>query len=111
MPNIKLFYVLMTILGVVIPWYFFGQFFAQNGLDISAFWAGLFVNGAAGGFSADIFLTATVFWVWSYRDARAIKVTAWWTVIPATFFVGLSLALPLYLLLRLHCPKQEARAS
>lgn len=111
MQNIKVFYSAMALFGVVIPWYFFGQFFAQNGMDIRAFLAGLFVNGAAGGFSADIFLTSMVFWVWSYRDANAEKIEEWWIVIPATLLVGLSLALPLYLLLRLKTLKSEDTVS
>ena len=94
------FYLIMAIVGTVVPWAFFGGFFVANGFDIPAFARGLFANGAAGGFSADVLISILVFWVWSYGDARANAVPNWWWVLPSGCFVGLSLALPLYLWLR-----------
>ncbi|MGW8704437.1 DUF2834 domain-containing protein [Brevundimonas sp. NPDC055814] len=96
----KNFYLAMAVVGTVIPWLFFGSFFGTHGPDIPLFLQSLFANGAAGGFSADALITIVIFWVWSWRDARANKVGRWWLVLPASFFVGLSLALPLYLHLR-----------
>ncbi|MYF07515.1 MAG: DUF2834 domain-containing protein [Rhodospirillaceae bacterium] len=98
--TLKTFYLLAAVLGTAIPWLFFGGFFAANGIDIAAFVAGLFANGAAGGFSADVLISIAVFWLWSYCDARQHGVAAWWLVLPAGLCVGLSLALPLYLYLR-----------
>ena len=94
------FYLVAAVAGTVIPWLFFGAFFALNGLDIPLFLQSLFANGAAGGFSADVLITIFVFWVWSWRDAKARGVARWWLILPASFFVGLSLAFPLYLYLR-----------
>lgn len=88
------------IVGIVVPWYFFSGFIAQHGLALDGFLAALYANDAAGGFSSDIFISATVFWVWSYCDGQKLKVQHWWLVLPATLFVGLSMALPLYLLMR-----------
>ncbi|WP_449227794.1 DUF2834 domain-containing protein [Azospirillum argentinense] len=90
----------MAVVGTVAPWVLFGSFFAAHGPDLPLFLQSLFVNGAAGGFSADVFASIIVFWVWSWRDAVKLQVERWWLVLPATFFVGLSLALPLYLYLR-----------
>lgn len=97
---IRRFYLLMCVIGTVIPWAFFGSFFASNGLDVLLFLKGLFTNGAAGGFSADVLISIAVFWVWSFIDARKVGVKQWWWVLPASFFVGLSLALPLYFYVR-----------
>lgn len=94
------FYLAMAVLGTVVPWSFFASFFAMNGPDIPLFLQSLFANGAAGGFSADVLITIFIFWVWSWRDATRNSVAHWWLVLPASFFVGLSLALPLYLYLR-----------
>lgn len=94
------FYLLAAVVGTVVPWLFFAGFFAQNGLDIPGFAGGLFANGAAGGFSADVLISIAVFWIWSYRDAGQHGITQWWLVLPAGCTVGLSLALPLYLWLR-----------
>lgn len=98
--TVKNFYLLMAVVGTVVPWIFFGSFFALSGIDIPLFLQSLFVNGAAGGFSADVLISIPVFWIWSWRDATQHSVARWWLVLPANFFVGLSLALPLYLYLR-----------
>ncbi|RDE07659.1 DUF2834 domain-containing protein [Pelagibacterium lacus] len=100
------FYLAMAVAGTVVPWLFFGYFFALHGLDLPLFVQSLFANGAAGGFSADVLISIVVFWVWSWRDAARNNVAPWWLVLPASFFVGLSLALPLYLYLRERCKEQ-----
>lgn len=97
---LKNFYALMAVIGTILPWYFFGTFIAANGLDIPLFVSSLFVNGAAGGFTADVLISALIFWVWSYIDANRNEVKNWWVVLPTMTLVGLSLALPLYLYLR-----------
>lgn len=97
---IKIFYLITAIVGTIIPWMFFANFFTTQGIDIPLFISSLFVNGAAGGFSADVLISILVFWVWSYRDSRQHNVNRWWLVLPTSFTVGLSLALPLYLYLR-----------
>lgn len=96
----RLFYLAMCVIGTVVPWAFFGGFFAAHGLDLPLFLRSVFANGPAAGFSADVMLSIGVFWVWSFIDARETGTQPWWVVLPAGCFVGLSLALPLYLYLR-----------
>ncbi|WP_283177057.1 DUF2834 domain-containing protein [Gemmobacter sp. 24YEA27] len=98
--TVRHFYLAMAIIGTLVPWLFFGSFFALNGLDIPLFLQSLFANGAAAGFSIDVLLSILVFWVWSWRDAARNRIRHWWLVLPASIFVGLSLSLPLYLWLR-----------
>lgn len=98
--SVKNFYLVMAVIGTIVPWLFFGSFFAQHGLNLWFFVQSLFANGAAGGFSADVLITIVIFWVWSWRDATKNHVPHWWLVLPSSFCVGLSLALPLYLYLR-----------
>ena len=93
-------YLVFAVIGTVVPWLFFTSFIAEEGLNIPLFIESLFVNGAAGGFSADVLISIAVFWVWSYADAQNRNVGRWWVMIPAGFRVGLSLALPLYLYFR-----------
>ncbi|WP_395541851.1 DUF2834 domain-containing protein [Neotabrizicola sp. sgz301269] len=98
--TIRNFYLLMAAVGTVVPWLFFGSFFAQHGFALPLFLQSLFANGPAAGFSADVLISIPIFWLWSWRDAERQNVERWWLVLPASFFVGLSLALPLYLYLR-----------
>ncbi|WP_417266837.1 DUF2834 domain-containing protein [Celeribacter baekdonensis] len=99
MPSSRVWFLLAAI-GTLIPWIFFGSWFATNGFAPISFLMDLFANGAAGGFSSDVLISITVFWIWSYFDARREGVARWWLVVPAGVTVGLSLALPLYLGLR-----------
>lgn len=98
--NAKRLYLCTAVIGTVVPWIFFWEFFALHGVNIPLFLQSLFVNGAAGGFAADVLISIPIFWIWSWRDAATHGVARWWLVLPASFFVGLSLALPLYLYLR-----------
>lgn len=98
--HLRHFYLAMAVIGTLLPWFFFGSFFALNGLDILLFLQSLFANGAAAGFSVDVLLSILVFLVWSWQDAARNKIRHWWLVLPASCTVGLSLSLPLYLWLR-----------
>lgn len=98
--NVRNLYLALAVIGTVIPWLFFGTFFAQHGPDIPLFLQSLFANGAAAGFSVDVLISILVFWIWAWQDAARHKVAHWWLIFPASCLVGLSLALPLYLYLR-----------
>lgn len=104
----RLFYLVMMLVGTAVPWAFFGTFFLRSGLDLPGFVSELFATGPAAGFTADVLLSIVVFLVWSSTDAQRVGVRRWWLVIPATCLVGLSLALPLYLYLR---ETREPRAT
>ena len=60
----------------------------------------MFNGPAASGATTDLLLSSMVFWVASFVDARARNIAHWWIVLPATLLVGLSLAMPLWLLMR-----------
>lgn len=94
------FYFIAAVLGTLVPWAFFADYFYSNGFAPMAFLGALFVNGAAGGFSADTLISILVFWVWATRNARRHGVKYYWFIYPVGCFVGLSIALPLYLYLR-----------
>lgn len=61
--NLKTAYLMLAILGAAIPIAFFASFAAENGLDLFSFVAALFVNGAAGGFTADLLINSFAFWI------------------------------------------------
>ena len=94
------FMLVMIIAGTVLPWLFFGSFFAQNGISLTGFVGALFANGAAGGAMTDLILSSAVFWAWSSRDAAQRQIRHWWVLVPCTLLVGLCLAIPLYLYMR-----------
>ncbi|MEO7222311.1 MAG: DUF2834 domain-containing protein [Devosia sp.] len=93
-------YAVAAIVGTLVPYLFFLNFFASSGLNVSAFIQNAFSTPVGAGFTSDLLISSAVFWAWSYFDARALRLKGWWAVVPATVLVGLSLAMPLYFLLR-----------
>ena len=88
-------YLILAIVGAVVPYVFFIGFFNSEGVDLMAFIGGLFVNGAAGGFTADLLISSFVFWLFMFsRQAEGPKP---WIFIALNLTIGLSCALPAYL--------------
>lgn len=88
-------YLLAAILGAVVPYIFFINFFSSEGVDLFLFIGGLFVNGAAGGFTADLLISSFVFWLFMFN--RMEKGPKPWVFIALNLTIGLSCALPAYL--------------
>ena len=87
-------YLILAIIGSIVPYYYFIQHFQSVGFGIVDFISALFVNGAAGGFSADILISSLVFWLFMIYEKRTNKL---WLYIVLNLSIGLSCALPLYL--------------
>lgn len=93
--TLKTGYLILAILGAVIPMVFFANFAALQGIDLVGFVAALFVNGAAGGFTADLLIASFVFWI--YMFANRAGGPGPWLFIALNLCIGLSCALPAYL--------------
>lgn len=93
----KKLYLALAILGAIIPYLFFFQFIQSEGLNIPLFIESLFVNGAAGGFSADLFFTSFVFWLFMFFEQKNSNKPSPYLFIALNLTIGLSCALPAYL--------------
>ena len=93
-------YLALAIVGGIIPYLFFLDFIQLEGFNIPLFIESLFVNGAAGGFSADLFLTSIVFWVFMFQQAKRRVSPSPHMFVILNLCVGLSCALPAYLFAR-----------
>jgi hypothetical protein len=93
----KRIYLVLAIVGAVIPYVFFLQFFSAEGVNLSGFISGLFVNGAVSGFAADMLISSFVFWVWMFQQQRRAKGPNPAIFIALNLLIGLSCALPAYL--------------
>jgi Terpene cyclase DEP1 len=96
----RTFYLLAAVLGAAIPAYFFLQFIQLHGLDLPKFIVSLFVNGAAGGITADLLISSFVFWAYMFQQMRAGVAIKPWLFIAINLGIGLSCALPAYLYAR-----------
>ena len=93
-------YLILAFVGFVLPYYFFVSFLTENGLNVQLFFEQLFANNIAAFFAVDLIITAIVFLIFSYQEARRYRMGNWWAYLLATLLIGPSFALPLFLYIR-----------
>lgn len=96
----KKIYLVLAIVGAIVPYVFFFQFLQIEGFNLPAFVDALFVNGAAAGFSADLLFTSFVFWLFMFTQQKRAKGPGPYLFIFLNLTIGLSCALPAYLYAR-----------
>ena len=69
-------------------------------MNVARFISALFVNGAAGGFSADLFLASFIFWLFMFQEIKNSNGPKPYVFIVLNLLVGLCCALPAYLYAR-----------
>ncbi len=97
----KIFLTICCVVGIVVPYWFALPFFLIHGPNFRLFVEEMFASRISSFFAADLIISSVIFLGWSRRDARDKKIEGWWLVLVSNLVVGLSLALPLYLLKRL----------
>ena len=98
--NKKGIYAALCVLGFVVPYYFFVRFVAERGIDFSMLIRQAFATPASSFFAVDVIVSSVVLWVFIFREASKRSIRFWWICLIANLAVGVSLALPLFLLLR-----------
>jgi len=93
----KNFYLVLAIIGGVVPYLFFFQFIQLEGLNLPFFIESLFVNGAAAGFSIDLLISSFVFWLFMFQELKRSSNPKPYLFIIINLTIGLSCALPAYL--------------
>jgi len=95
----KSIYLILTIIGSVLPWSFLLGFFLKEGLAIDLFFQYIFTNSVASAVAADLLISATVFLCFAFSELKRLGISGRWLFlyIFATFAVGLSCSLPLFL--------------
>lgn len=95
----KWLYLLLAIVGFILPYYFFMSFLIENGFDLPLLYGQLFANDISTFFAVDLIITAIVFLVFLYSKFNKCCRRLWLFTI-ATLVVGPSFALPLFLYFR-----------
>jgi hypothetical protein len=93
-------YIVLCVLGALIPVAVFVPFAVENGLDMGLFVREMFATQVASFLSTDLILSSLALWVFIIFELRKGPIKYWWLAIIANLAAGLSLALPLFLLLR-----------
>ncbi|MGD8406139.1 MAG: DUF2834 domain-containing protein [Anaerolineales bacterium] len=105
----KTVYIILCILGAAVPLAAFVQFVIENGLDMGLFLREMFGMQVVTILSADLILSSLALWAFIYFELRQRSIKYWWLAIIANVGVGLSLGLPLFLLLRELAIETEKR--
>ena len=86
--------------GAAHPMYYFVTWFRAEGWDIMAMVDAWHVNAATSGLVWDLTIAAVALTLWVLTEALRAKNYLSLLAIPATFCIGVSCGLPLYLYLR-----------
>jgi phosphoglycerol transferase MdoB-like AlkP superfamily enzyme len=96
----KSIFLVLSLIGLVAPYYFFFKFLGENGFDIPLLVGQLFSTNISTFFAVDLVVSIIVFWVYMLAEANKLQMKNWWLYILASLTVGLSFALPLFLYFR-----------
>jgi hypothetical protein len=95
----KAVYLILCVVGVILPYSQFVPWMAANGLNLQLFFHEMLVNRISSFFVMDGLVSAVVLLVFVRREGYLRGATRWLPLL-AVLMVGVSLALPLYLYLR-----------
>ncbi len=93
-------YLALTMWGAIHPMYYFVQWFRANGFDLMGMVDAWHVNAASSGLVWDLTIAAVALTVWIIAEVGVRRNWGALIAIPATFCIGVSCGLPLYLFLR-----------
>jgi hypothetical protein len=91
----------LALWGSVHPMYWFMSYMAANDWSLAALIDAWYVNDSTTGLTWDLTIAAVALTVWVLVEAVRHRHWAGLIAIPATFCIGVSCGLPLYLFLRM----------
>jgi hypothetical protein len=96
----KTLYLILCIVGVVLPYWQFLPWLATNGTNFPLFFHQLFANRVSAFFGIDVVVSAVALMIFVRAERLQLSAAARWLPLIAVLTVGVSLALPLFLYLR-----------
>ena len=96
----KSIYFLLFVAGTVVPYLAFVPWLIDHGLDIPRMMRELFANRVSAFVALDVIVSAIVLWAFIAFEGKRAGVRHKWAPIAASLGIGVSAALPLFLLLR-----------
>jgi hypothetical protein len=99
---LQIVYLMLCLLGLVLPYSQFLPFLAEQGFIVEPkyFFELAFINKIAGFFSMDVIVSSLVLWTFVFWEGSRLKMENSWIYIASNLLVGVSLGLPLFLLMR-----------
>jgi len=103
----KTIYLLLCFIGVLLPYWQFVPWVAENGVNMRLFVQQLFANRVSAFFGMDVFVSAITLLLFVRIENSRLSVRGRRLPLLATLTVGVSLGLPLFLYLREAKLEQE----
>ncbi len=93
-------YLLLAILGIVLPYTLFLPWLLEHGLDFQLFFHELFINDITGAGGLDILAVTIAIVVFIVFEGKRVGVSKFWIPALGTIMLGVGFGLPLFLYLR-----------
>ncbi|EPX76985.1 DUF2834 domain-containing protein [Litoreibacter arenae] len=100
MSTLRMIYLALAIWGAIHPMYYFMQWFSEFGFTLTGMVDAWHANAASSGLVWDLTIAAITLTVWIIAEVAVRRNWSALVAIPATFCIGVSCGLPLYLFLR-----------
>src|SRR3954465_15766246 len=84
----KTLYLVLCVLGTVLPLWQFAPFLREHGLDLRLFFSQLFANPVSGFFGVDVIVSSVVLWVLVAVEGRRAGMKHLWAPVVANCAVG-----------------------
>lgn len=104
-------YLILCILGTILPYSQFVPFLLEHGLNLQLFFEQLFVNRISSFFAMDLIVSSLVLWIFVFWEGSRLGMKNLWVYIASNLLVGVSLGLPLFLLMRQRKQEESNRVS
>ena len=105
-------YLVLAVIGLVVPYYFLISFIANHGFDPGGFFSQLFGTPVSTFFAVDLIISCIVFLLFLHAEGERLHIKSRWIYVVALCTVGLSFALPLFLWAReSHFSINQAKQS
>ena len=93
-------YIALVILGTILSWRHFYAWFQEHGWELGPLIDAWYVNESTTGLTWDLTIAAVTLTLWILHETISRRNWLGLLAIPATYGIGISAGLPLYLLLR-----------
>lgn len=100
MARLRLVYLALAVWGAVHPMWWFLAYMRETGTGLAGLIDAWYVNASTTGLTWDLTIAAITLTVWIIAETVPRKQWLGLIAIPATFGIGVSCGLPLYLFLR-----------
>ena len=100
MPQMRLIWLALALWGAIHPMYWFVTYMMETGTGLSGLIDAWYVNASTTGLTWDLTIAAVTLTAWVIAETARSRDWLRLLAIPATFCIGVSCGLPLYLYLR-----------